>query len=305
MNPIPVELRHLRSFCVVAEELHFGRAAVRLGLSQPPLSLQIRQMEEAVGVRLFDRNSRRVALTDAGRALHESARRILRDVEAALVTARQAGSGEVGELRVGFAPTLMLSSLAHVVRRYRTRYPLVRLDLRELGSASQTAALLDDELDVGLLREPETDPRLVVEPILREPLVLALPHEHPRAGQVRVPLSALATDPWVLFPRSIAPLLYDQVMQLCRGAGFTPRVAQESHETYTTVGLVGAGLGVTIVPAGVSQMGWSGVVYKNIPRATTQLGMVWRAGPSRPLLDLFLAAVRRDLGTRRRSGSGE
>lgn len=292
----PVELRHLRSFCAVAEELHFGRAASRLGLSQPPLSLQVRQLEEAVGARLFDRHSRRVLMTDAGRALHESARRILRDVAGALVAARQAGSGEVGELRIGFAPTLMLSSLAHVVRRYRLRHPQVRLDLRELPSARQMTALLDGELDVGLLREPETDPRLTVEHILREPLVLALPRGHAKAGQARVSLSALATDPWVLFPRSIAPLLYDQVMQLCRAAGFTPRVAQESHETYTTVGLVGAGLGVTIVPAGVSRMGWPGVVYKPIPRAATRLGMVWAAGPTRPLVELFLAAVRRDLG---------
>lgn len=295
MNPSTVELRHLRYFCAVADELHFGRAAARLGLSQPPLSLQIRQLEEMAGVRLFDRHSRSVALTDAGRALHESARRILRDVETALAAARQAGSGEVGELRVAFAPTLMLSAFADMIRRYRGRHPGVRLDLRELPSAEQTAALLRGDIDVGFAREAGPDTRLHVEPIAREPLMIALNRDHPKARNARVPLSALAEDPWVLFPRVIAPLLYDHVLWLCQEAGFVPRVVQESRETYTTVGLVGAGVGVTVVPAGVSRMGWRRVAYKSIPKASTELSMVWSSGPSRPIVDTFLAAARRDV----------
>jgi len=295
MNPATVELRHLRYFCAVADELHFGRAAARLGLSQPPLSLQIRQLEEMVGARLFDRHSRSVALTDAGRALHESARRLLRDVEAALAAARQAGSGEVGELRVAFAPTLMLSTFADMLRRYRSRHPGVRLDLRELPSAEQTAALLRGDIDVGFAREAGPDQRLHVEPIAREPLMIALNRDHPRARQARVPVSALANDPWVLFPRAIAPLLYDHVLRLCQDAGFVPRVVQESRETYTTVGLVGAGVGVTIIPAGVSRMGWRRVAYKTIPKASTELSMIWTAGPTRPIVETFLAAARRDV----------
>jgi len=290
-----VELRHLRYFCAVAEELHFGRAAARLGISQPPLSLQIRQLEEMVGARLFDRHSRSVALTDAGRALNELARRILRDVDTAMAAARQAGSGDVGELRVAFAPTLMLSTFADMIRRYRGRHPGVRLDLRELPSAEQTAALLRGDIDVGFAREAGPDARLNVEPIAREPLMIALNRDHPRARQARVPVAALAHDPWVLFPRAIAPLLHDHVLRLCQEAGFVPRVAQESRETYTTVGLVGAGVGVTIVPAGVSRMGWRRVVYKRIPKASTELSMVWPAGPSRPIVETFLAAARRDV----------
>lgn len=292
MGPSAIELRHLRYFCAVAEELHFGRAAARLGLSQPPLSLQIRQLEEMVGARLFERHSRRVALTDAGRALQESARRILRDVDAALVAARQAGSGEVGELRVAFAPTLMLSPLAHVIRHYRARYPGVRVELRELPSAEQAAALLRGDLDVAFVRDADADPRLHIEPLAREALLIALYRDHPLAARARVPLAALADEPWVLFPRAIAPLLYEQVLRLCREAGFTPRVVQESRETYTTVGLVGAGVGVTVVPAAVERMGWEGVVYKTIPRAFTQLGMAWLAGPTRPVVDAFLTAAR-------------
>lgn len=287
-----IELRHLRYLCAVAEELHFGRAAARLGLSQPPLSLQIRQLEEAAGARLFDRHSRRVALTDAGRALHDAARRILREVDAALVSARQAGAGEVGELRVAFAPTLMLSPLAHVIRRYRARYPGVRVELRELPSAEQTAALLRGDLDVAFVRDAETDERLHVEPIAREALLIALSPDHPLAARSRVPLAALAGEPWVMFPRAIAPRLHEHVMQMCREAGFTPRVVQESRETYTTIGLVGAGVGVTVVPAAVERMGWEGVVYKPIPRAFTQLGMVWPAGPVRAVVDTFLTVAR-------------
>lgn len=292
MNQPAIELRHLRYLCAVAEELHFGRAAARLGLSQPPLSLQIRQLEEMAGARLFDRHSRKVALTDAGRSLHDAARRILRDVDAALISARQAGSGEVGELRVAFAPTLMLSTLAHVIRRYRARYPGVRVELRELPSAEQTAALLRGDLDVAFVRDAEIDTRLHVEPIAREALLIALNRDHPLAARVRVPLAALADEPWVLFPRAIAPLLYEQVLRLCREAGFAPRVVQESRETYTTVGLVGAGVGVTVVPAAVERMGWEGVVYKTIPRGFTQLGMVWPAGPVRPVVETFLAVAR-------------
>ncbi len=294
-----VELRHLRYFCAVADELHFGRAAARLALSQPSLSVQIRQLEDMVGARLFDRHSRRVAVTEAGRVLADMARRVLRDVDAALATARQAGAGEVGELRVGFGPTLMLSPLAHAVRAFRARLPGVRVALREMPTAEQIAALLGGEIDVGFVRDAETDPRLHVELFAREPLVIALHRGHPLAAAGRVPVSALAHEPWVLFPRSIAPLLHEQVMRLCRDAGFSPHVTQESREVYTTVGLVGAGVGVTIVPATARRMSWKGVVYKPIPRATVRLSMVRPTGHPRPVVEAFLADARK--ASRRRS----
>lgn len=288
-----VELRHLRYFRVVADELHFGRAAERLAVSQPALSVQIRQLEEMVGARLFDRDSRHVALTDAGRTLDEAAGRILRDVEAALELTRQAEAGEVGVLRMGFGPTLMLSTLAQVVRTYRLRYPGVRMDLRELATAEQVEALLRGDLDVGFVRGAEDDPRLQVELFAREPLLIAVPRDHRYAGAARLPLSALAHEPWVLFPRTIAPQLHDQVMRLCRDAGFAPDVVQESREVYTTVGLVGAGFGVTIVPAAAQRMSWRGVVYKPIPRASVPLSMVRRSGPRRPVVEAFLAVARK------------
>lgn len=294
-----LELRHLRYFCAVAEELHFGRAAARLAVSQPALSVQIRQLEDIVGARLFDRHSRRVALTDAGRALDETARRVLRDIDAALVATRQAQAGHVGALRVGFGPTLMMSRLAEVVRGYRLRHPQVRIDLRELPAAEQIAALLQGDLDVGFVRGVEADPRLHVESFGREPLLIALNRDHPLALAERVPISALASEPWVLFPRSIAPLLHEQVIRLCREAGFTPGVVQESREVYTTVGLVGSGVGVTIVPASVQQMSWKDVVYKAIPGSEMRLSMVRQSGPVRPVLTAFLAIARKE--ARRRS----
>jgi len=292
MDHSQVELRHLRYFVAVADELHFGRAAARLGLSQPPLSLQIRQLEAMAGARLFDRDSRSVALTAAGRALLESARRILRDVDRALSAARQAGAGEIGELRVAFAPNLMLTTLAHVIRRYRARFPDVRLDLHEMSSAEQTAALGRADIDVAFVRDADPDPRLRAERIAREPLLIALHREHRFAQRARLPLSALADDPWVLFPRVIAPLLYDHVLRLCRDAGYTPRVVQESRETYTTIGLVGAGVGVTVVPGGIAKMGGREVVFKPIPKARTEISMVWTAGTERPVVESFLNAVR-------------
>ena len=292
MSAPRIELRHLRYFSTVAEELHFGKAAARLALSPPSLSTQIQQLEHLVGARLFDRHSRRVTLTDAGRVLLQSAGRIFRDLDLAVAATRQAHAGQTGELRVGFGPTLMLSTLAQVVRAYRSRHPSVHIELRELATSEQIAALLRGDLDLGFVRGAEADPRLHVEPFAREPLLIAVNRDHRLAKAARVPVAALADEPWVLFPRTIAPLLHEAVMRLCRGAGFTPTVVQESREVYTTVGLVGAGVGVTIVPATVQRMSWKGVVYKPIARASVQLSMVRASGAVRPVVDAFLSVAR-------------
>lgn len=286
-----LELRHLRYFAVVADELHFGRAAQRLAISQPALSVQIRQLEEITGARLFERHSRHVALTDAGRVLLEAVKRLLRDAEAALIASQQAADGQTGELRVGFGPTLMLSTLAQVVRAYRSRYPNVRLDLHEMPSAEQSAALLSGGLDLGIIRAATPDSRLHVETFATEPLMIALNRQH-RLARGRVRIAALAEEPWVMFPRDIAPLLHDQVISLCTQAGFSPKVVQESREVYTTVGLVGCGIGVTIVPAAAQLMAWKGVVYKPIPGAFVQLSMVRAGGKARPVVESFMAMAR-------------
>lgn len=277
---------------MVADELHFGRAAERLAVSQPALSVQIRQLERVVGASLFDRHNRRVVLTATGRLLDDSARRLLRDADLMLETARAMATGQGGILRVGFGPTMMLSTLAPVVRAFRSRAPGVRVDLREMVTADQVAALLRDDLDIGFVRGVDPDPRLRLEEVAREPLRMALPRDHRLAGRARVPLRALADEPWVLFPRAIAPQLHAQVLRLCGAAGFTPRVVQESREVSTTIGLVGAGVGVTIVPAAVQRMSWPDVVYKHLPRAQIAISAVWRAGDAPPAVEGLLALVR-------------
>lgn len=293
IESVKLELRHLRYFSMVADELHFGRAAARLTLSQPALSVQIRQLEEMVGAQLFERHSRMVALTDAGRAFDEAAQRILRDVDAAIQAARLAGAGHSGVLRVGFSPTLMISTLSQVVRAFRAKYPAVRVDLRELASAEQVEALLRGDLDLAFMRATVTEPRLHAELFMREPLLIAVHRDHAVAKQQQVRLSSLAKEPWVLFPRAIAPQLHEQVLGLCRQAGFVPNVVQESREVYTTVGLVGAGVGVTIIPATIQQMASQFVVYKRIPRASVRLTMVRPAGQVRPVVEEFLALARK------------
>lgn len=287
-----LELRHLRYFRAVASELHFGRAAARLSVSQPALSVQIRHLEDIAGTQLFARHSRKVELTDAGRVLAESVARLLRDTDAALVATRQAADGQTGELRVGFGPTLMLSNLAHVVRTFRTRYPKVRLDLHEWATAEQTDALLRGDLDLGIVRAAAPDPRLKMETFATEPLMIALNRRHHLAKARQVRVAALAREPWVLFPRDIAPLLHDQVIRLCEHAGFRPTVVQESREVYTTVGLVGCGIGVTIVPAAAHLMAWKGVVYKSIPHASVELSIVRASGHASPVIDGFIAIAR-------------
>lgn len=287
-----LELRHLRYFAAVADELHFGRAAARLSVSQPALSVQIRQLEDIAGVRLFERHSRNVALTDAGRVLAEAAPKLMRDADAALIASQQAASGQTGELRVGFGPTLMLSTLAEVVRSYRARFPQVRLDLHELPSAEQTEALLSGDLDLGIVRASAPDPRLKAETFVKEPLLIALNRRHPLASRRRVSVADLASEPWIMFPHHIAPLLHEQVMQLCAKAGFRPTVVQESREVYTTVGLVGCGIGVTIIPSAARLMAWKGVAYKSIPKAFVQLSIVRASGNTRPVVDAFVSVAR-------------
>lgn len=294
MDITRIELRHLRYFVAVAEELHFGRGAARLGIAQPPLSQQIQQLEGRLGTRLLDRSRRKVELTDAGRALLDDARRILADVQRAAVAAQRAGRGETGALTVAFAASVMFLELPTIIRAFRARYPDVGLELHEMPTGAQLAALGAGEIDVGFLRQPSPTTGLRLETVMREPLRLVVNKSHPLAGRARIPLRQLATEPFVLFPHAAGPGLYDQIIDLCRGAGFTPRIVQETRELYTTVSLVESGLGVTIVPASVERMGWTGVRFAPIPGATTRIAMGWREGldEARPVVRAFAGLAR-------------
>jgi DNA-binding transcriptional LysR family regulator len=288
-----LELRHLRYFAILAEELHFGRAAKRLGIAQPPLSQQIRRLEQLVGARLLDRTSRRVHLTDAGRAFQAEAARVLAGAEAALEAARRAARGEAGNLRVAFAATVMFLALPRIIREFRDRYPRVHLDLREMPTGPQLAALLEGDIDLGFVREPEPDAALEMVTVMREPLRIAIHQGHRLAGRARVSVRDLAREPFVLFPQDLAPGLHRQVMALCREAGFAPRVVEESRELYTSVSLVEAGIGVSILPASVEKLGWKNVRYLPIPGPTgeTRIAAAWRKDRDRPVLQAFMGVV--------------
>jgi DNA-binding transcriptional LysR family regulator len=258
-----LELRHLRYFVAVAEELHFGRAATRLGMAQPPLSQQIQRLESIVGHELFVRRPR-VALTAAGESFLRTARETLDRVSRGVADARRFAEGQRGELHLGFAASALTTPFPAIVRRYRQAYPGVRLDLRELSTAEQLEALRRGAIDAGVVRESGSAEELRKLPLLREPFVAVLPPRHRARRRRPIPLAEFAEEPFVLFPREVATTLYDEVMDLCRSAAFTPRVVQEAREWMTIVGLVEAGLGVSLVPASFARLRWGGVAYQEL-----------------------------------------
>ncbi len=236
-----MELRHLRYFIAVAEELHFGRAATRLLIVQPSLSQQIRQLEEELGFPLLRRTKRSVELTDAGKVFLAAAQGILVQVQEAKRAAQRAYRGEVGRLVVGYISSSTYDLLPVMLRAYRERFPHVEIVLRELTTPVQIRALEEDEIQVGLLRLPISTPLVDVEVVRREPIVCVLPEGHPLARQERIAVSMLANEPFVLQSRQHGGGYYVQLMKLCLASGFSPNVVQEVTETHTIVGLVAAG----------------------------------------------------------------
>lgn len=287
-----MDLRQLRYFVTVAETLHFGRAAERLHMSQPPLSRQIAGFEAELEVALFHRSTRSVRLTPAGAALLPEARRLLRDAEAIAAGARELARGEVGVLNVGFLAASAYNVLPRLIPAFRRARPKVRLALAEGTSDVQLEALAEGTLDVGILLPPIGDPRLRYHALLREPLIAALPAS--RRWPARVTLARLRDEPFVMFPRRVGPGLYDLVVRLCERAGFTPRVEQEAVQMPTIVSLVAAGMGVALVPASLERMRRIGVVYRALNEATPRMevGLAWRSGDSSPSLAAFVAHAR-------------
>jgi DNA-binding transcriptional LysR family regulator len=280
------ELWQLRYFLAVAEQLHFGRAAAALHISQPPLSRAIRALEQRVGVVLLARSRRRVELTPEGMRLLGEARRMLGQLERTVQEVRGMARGEEGRLRIGFVSLADYGVLPGLLKAFKSARPGIALALREMLSPEQAAALAAGELDFGLLLPPVSDAEplehLVVQ---RERFVVALPSSHRlAAGKGKLALSALAGEPFVMVPRDIAPGLYDIVTGLAAGAGISFNVAQEAIQMQTVVSLVSSGLGVAIVPGCIANLGRRGVVYREI-------------NDRHPRLDLWLAWPRGGLGT--------
>jgi DNA-binding transcriptional LysR family regulator len=293
MNRSSMELRHLRYFLAVAEELHFGRAALRLRIAQPPLSQQIRKLEQELGVDLFTRTKRRVELTPAGCAFLEEARHVLAQAGRAVRSAQQAGRGEIGHLAIGFVPSADLDVLPRVLRAWRQRFPRVEMELHALLPAEQVEALRDGRIQVGFVRMPVDDGGLIVEPIQREPLLAVLPRGHRLARSRSVRLAELAGDTMIVFPRHVAPGYHDVFISACRSAGFTPRVLHPGS-MQTNLALVSAGLGVTLLPSSIRNLRRSGVVYRPLapPVPHVELAAAYLGDHGSAVLAAFLQVLR-------------
>jgi DNA-binding transcriptional LysR family regulator len=289
-----VELRQLRYFVAVAEELHFRRAAARLHISQPPLSQQIAALERELGVRLLARTRRRVELTLAGEAFLRDARTTLAELDVAAATARAIDAGQAGVLRVTFVGSALLSIVPETVQRFRRERPGVEIELRERSTVEQLRAVSTGAADVALVRPPiETDPTLRAELVIREHTIAALPEDHPLARLRRVPLRRLAAEPLVLFPRSQAPGFHDLITGRLAATGRSPNIIQNAPEMTTIIGLVAAGIGVSPVPQSVSHLALPGVTYRPLSGAPdSELLAVTRAEDPSPLVSAFVARAR-------------
>ena len=303
-----MELRHLRYFVAVAEELNVGRAARRLHIAQPPLSRQIRDLEREVGAPLFERVPRGVELTPAGHAFLPEVRLALAQVERAQRTAQRAAQGEVGRLRVGFVEAATYAGvLPDVLGFFRMHLPGIGLSLFEMDALQQAEAFRGGRIDLGILQSPppDADRWLHVEPVYADPLIAALPSAHRLAARRRrFALGDLAAEPFVLFPRLDAPALFDDVVAACRAAGFSPRVVQEAAGWHTLAALVGAGVGVAFVPRSLTRFHHPEVVYRPVRDLSVEMGMsaVWKRGERSPVRDRFVTALRAVAGARPRAG---
>lgn len=288
-----MELRHLRYFVAVAEEGHFGRAARRLRIAQPPLSRQIHALEDELGFALFDRSRRRIEVTPAGQVFLARVRRVFEMLDATVIEARRASKGELGRVAVGYPSSVAYSGLTELLRAFRARSPGVDLVLREMPPQDQIVALKDGRLDVAFVRAPLEEPGLASEPVRTEPLVVALPEDHPLASRRRIALPELAREPFVSFPRARGPSFFDLLMRLCHDAGFTPNIVQEAPQL-DIVMLVAAGYGVAIVPRSAGNVRRDGLVYKPLEGAPeSTLLVAWRPDDRSPVVRDFLDVVRR------------
>jgi DNA-binding transcriptional LysR family regulator len=293
-----VELRHLRYFIAVAEELNFSRAAERLHMAQPPLSAAIRQLERDLGVDLFVRTTRQVKLTDAGRAFMQGARRTLADAERATEDAKRAAAGELGQLRIAYSWSTRFETLPTLGRAFRAGHPDVELLAQEMWNARMPAAFASGSIDIGLSLCPEIGAELELAPVRKERMVALLPVTHRLAGEEAIPLSELADEEFVVFPREIAPRLHDAFMAIYRHAGFEPQVRNESFHTGWDLGVLSEIPAVAIAPQTVAGGLPDGIVAVALSEPTDSLEtcLVWRSDDSSPAVAAFVAVARSALG---------
>jgi len=297
-----MELRYLTSFLAVAEELHFGRAAKRLQMAQPPLSQQIRQLEKELGVQLFERNTRSVRLTNAGESFLEPVRTVMEDLDVATRAARAAGRGEYGRVTVGFAGASSHESLPLLTRAVRAAHPGLELVMRGQTYANiALARVADGSLDLGFVRLPVTQPGVAARVIDEEEVICALPSDHPLARMDEVPVEALAEEPFVSFPANAGSTVRDATVRVCVAAGFNPRVVQEAPDSYTILALVAAGVGVTLTLSSCRHIQQTGLAYRRLAgeRVQLQAALAWRRDNPSAALGTVLAIAEEALPTPR------
>ncbi|WP_035957870.1 LysR substrate-binding domain-containing protein [Bryobacter aggregatus] len=297
-----LELRHLRYFVAVAEELHFGRAALRLHLAQPPLSQQIRKLESILGHPLFVRTSRAVRLTSAGEVFLERARRTLRNVEEDIEETRIVSRGQVGFLRVGFIGSSMLTPLPAMLGLYRREFPMVQMQLSESYTSDMTQRLLKGVIDAAILRDSDPQEGMRTEKLLSEPFVAVLPLQHRLASRKSLSAADLREEPFVFFPPNAGRIAYQKPISLCEAHGFRPRIVQEAPQWLTVLRLVGAELGVTIAPACVAAIAGPEVICLPLRGAnvTSDIELALRSTEDRAIVHSF-AAIARDFFKRKDS----
>jgi DNA-binding transcriptional LysR family regulator len=288
-----MEFRHLRYFLVLAEELHFGRAAQRLAMTQPPLSLNIQQLEASVGARLFDRNSKGVRLTAAGAAFRESAQALLAQADAARRLARDVDAGSLGRLRVGIVGSVLFRGLPQWLAAFQARHPRIEVAFSELNSQEQLDALMHDQLDLGFVHTRRVPDGLQTAPVHSDAFMACVPGAHALAKRRKVSLLQLRDEPFVLFSRRAAPDYYTRIVEMCGALGFYPNVRHEVRHWLSVVSLVAQGMGVAVVPAPLQRSGMAGAAFRPLLEETppSELHCAWKAGTDLPARRHFLEVV--------------
>jgi DNA-binding transcriptional LysR family regulator len=290
-----MEFRQLRYFLAVADHLHFTDAATHLGIAQPPLSQQILKLEREIGTPLFVRHPRRVELTEAGRLLRESARRIIEDAQQALAEVQNAGRGETGRLSLGFAgSTVFHPIVAATMQRYRDAYGRVSISCEESNSSALLDKVAERHLDAALVRMPLNCGDLVVERLVDENMVVVLPANHRLSRRRRIDLAELADNSFILFPRPIGPDLHDSIIGACHQAGFAPSIGMESPQISSAANLVAAGFGIAVVPASIRQVQIEGVSYHELKHnpLSTGIALIHRQREKSPTVLNFVRVLR-------------
>ena len=290
-----MELRRVKYFVAVAEELHFAHAAQRLGISQPPLSQQIKALEDEIGVRLFERNKHKVTLTYAGDAMLVEAYRLLEQAERLRTVVRQANEGVVACLNIGCVSSALFDVLPPILERLHAEHPEIGLSLRDYETPAALSALLQGRLDVAFIRTDKVEAPLQSLPVTRDRFIAALHQRHPLARRKVIPLESLADEPLVIYSRQISPRPYDTIIAACLKAGFSPNLAYQSASIQSQIGFVACGLGIALVPGLVKHWRVPGVVYRDLGTTlkTTDVSLVWNTSARMDPIEILIRAVQK------------